>query len=89
MPARHSIPLRKELHALALVDAKQPLRRVSKVIGVPKSTIHDNLENYRSDVERYEKYQNPSQRDLMKEILIVSMEGKTSSRDCANVLSKQ
>lgn len=89
MPAKHSIPLRKELHALALVDAKQSLRRASKIIGVPKSTLHDNLENYRSDVERYEKYQNPSQRDLMKEILIVSMEGKTSSRDCANVLSKQ
>lgn len=89
MPAKHSIPLRKELHALALVDAKQPLRRVSKIIGVPKSTIHDNLEKYRSDVACYEKYQNPSQRELMKDILIVSMEGKTSSRDCANVLSKQ
>ena len=89
MSAKHYIPLRKELHALALVDAKQPLRLVSKIIGVPKSTIHDNLDNYRSNIKAFERQQLRLDRDLVRDILIISMEGKTSSRDCANILSKQ
>lgn len=89
MPAKHSIPLQKELHALALVDAKQPLRKVSKIVGVPKSTLHDNLDNYRSDVERFERQHHRFDKDLAKDILSASMEGKTSSRDCAIILSRQ
>ena len=90
MPTKHSIPFREKLHAIGLIDAaKQSIRKVSLVVGVAKSTLHDNLANYRREIAAFELGQQQSQRALAKDILLVSFEGKTSSRDCARILSKQ
>jgi hypothetical protein len=90
MPTKHSMPFQEKLHAIGLIEgAKHSLRKVSTVIGVAKSTLHDNLDNYRKDIAAFEEFQQGSERDLAKDVLLLSFDAKTSSRDCANVLSKQ
>ena len=55
MPTKHSIPFREKLHAIGLIDAaKQSIRKVSLVVGVAKSTLHDNLANYRREIAAFE-----------------------------------
>lgn len=90
MPKKHYMPFKSKLHAIGLVDgAKKSLRNVSMMIGTAKSTLHDNLKGYRKDIASFEKHQQRSERALAEDILLVSFQGKTSSRDCAGILSRQ
>lgn len=90
MPTKHSIPFESKLHAVGLIEgAKYSFRQVSSVMGVAKSTLHDNLSSYRKDIIAFEQYHQRTQRALAKDILLLSFEAKTSSRGCAAVLSRQ
>ena len=90
MPTKHSIPFESKLYAIGLLEgAKHSLRKVSSVMGVAKSTLHDNISSYRKDIVAFERYQEQSERALAKDILLLSFEAKTSSRGCAAVLSRQ
>ncbi len=89
MPTLHSINLQSQLHAINLIDlGRESNRTVAEVVGVPKSTLHDNLGKYRIDVAAFEQRHNNFQRTLARDILSLTFEGKTSSRDCAKILSR-
>jgi len=89
LPVRHNSSLPTKLRALALVDqGSQSLRDASSALKIPKSTLHDNLPAYRLDVARYLEWNDQADYTLVKNILIQSFDGKTSSRACATTLSK-
>jgi len=89
LPVRHSSSLPTKLRALALVDqGSHSLRDASSELKIPKSTLHDNLPAYRLDVARYLEWNGQADYTLVKNILIQSFDGKTSSRACATTLSK-
>ena len=89
MPTLHSIDLRTQLHVVSLVDFKnESIRSVARTVGLAKSTLHDNLGKYRAEVARFEEHRARDERGLMRDVLSLMFEGKTSSRDCAKVLSR-
>ncbi|MDQ3235381.1 MAG: hypothetical protein M3Q07_26520, partial [Pseudobdellovibrionaceae bacterium] len=54
MSVRHYSSLSTKLRALALVEEGQhSLREISAQLRIPKSTLHDNLPIYRSDLSRF------------------------------------
>jgi hypothetical protein len=90
MPMIHSIPFRSELHAISLIDfARQSVRAVAQAIGVPKSTLHDNLSKYRANIDSFCEWQQRGELRLVRDVLTLCFEGKTSSRDCAKIVSRQ
>jgi predicted DNA-binding protein YlxM (UPF0122 family) len=89
MPKHHSISVELKLHAASLIDLeKQSIRMVANTIGVAKSTLHDNLNDYRNEVKRYEHWFDQSDKNLVRNILLMSFDGVCSSRGSATVLSK-
>lgn len=89
MSMRHSSSLPTKLRALALVDlGSRSIREISADLQIPKSTLHDNLPIYRADVAAFIDWQNNSEYRLVRNVLIQSFDGKTSSRACAVTLSK-
>ena len=89
MPTIHSINLRSQLHVISLIDfGRESIRSVAAVVGVSKSTLHDNLGKYRIEVAAFEQRHNNFERTLARDILSLTFEGKTSSRDCAKILSR-
>ncbi len=89
MPARHYSSLSTKLRALAMVEEGQhSLREISAQLRIPKSTLHDNLPIYRSDLARFMDSQQKYDHHLVRNILIQSFDGRTSSRSCATTLSK-
>jgi hypothetical protein len=89
MPTLHSIDLRTQLHVVSLVDfKKESIRSVARTVGLAKSTLHDNLGKYRAELARFEERRAGNERILMRDVLSLMFEGKTSSRDCAKVLSR-
>ena len=89
MPTIHAINLRSQLHVISLIDlGRESIRSVAGVVGVPKSTLHDNLGKYRIEVAAFEQRHNNFERTLARDILSLTFEGKTSSRDCAKILSR-
>ena len=57
--------------------------------GVPKSTIHDNLENYEVLLQR-DKYQEKDwneQRQLVRAVLLSTLHTKCSAHDCSTLIS--
>lgn len=89
MPVRHYSSLSTKLRALALVEEGQySIREISAQLQIPKSTLHDNLPIYRLDLARFVDSQKMFDYLLVKNILIQTFDGKTSSRSCATTLSK-
>ena len=89
MLAPYSTAFEQNLHAITLIDvANQSLRKTSAVVGIPKSTLHDNLEKYRSDMALFQSWQDNCEAELVRRILITSLDGKVSSRDCATIMAK-
>lgn len=89
MLAPYSSAFERNLHAVTLIDvANQSLRKTSALVGIPKSTLHDNLEKYRSDMALFQSWQDNCEADLVRRILITSLDGKVSSRDCATLMAK-
>jgi hypothetical protein len=89
MPKHHSAPFPTELHAISLIDSQgQSIRTAARTVGVPKSTLHDNLGKYRVDLAAFEAWRESSERRLVRDILSQTFEGKASSRDCAAVISR-
>lgn len=89
MPTAHSINIQSQLHAINLIDfARESVRSAARIVGVAKSTLHDNLGKFRAEMTAFEERQRNSERTLARDILALSFEGKTSSRDAAKVLSR-
>jgi len=89
MPARHYSSLSTKLRALALVEEGQhSIREIADDLHIPKSTLHDNLPIYRSDLSRFMDSKQKFDDRLVRNILIQSFDGKTSSSSCAITLSK-
>ena len=63
-------------------------RQLEDKVGVPKSTIHDNMVKYREEADAFHAAVgiDPVER-LVRAALIVSMNGKCSLRDTASVIS--
>ena len=86
MPTIHATNLRSQLHAISLIDlGRESIRSVAEAVGIPKSTLHDNLGKYRIEVAAFEQRQNNFELTLARDILSLKFEGKTSSRDCAKI----
>ena len=89
MRARHYSSLSTKLRALALVEeGERSIREIANDLQIPKSTLHDNLPIYRSDVTRLMDSKEKHDYHLVRNILIQSFDGKTSSRACSITLSK-
>ena len=89
MSARHYSSLSTKLRALSMVEQGQcSIREISNDLKIPKSTLHDNLPVYRLDIARFMDSQQKYDYQLVRNILIQSFDGKTSSRSCAITLSK-
>ena len=89
MPVRHYSSLFTKLRALALAeDGQRSIREIATDLRIPKSTLHDNLPIYRSDVARLMDSKDRHDYHLVRNVLIQSFDGKTSSRSCAITLSK-
>jgi|GEM_PF-6340622 len=89
MRARHYSSLSTKLRALALVEeGERSIREIANDLQIPKSTSHDNLPIYRSDVTRLMDSKEKHDYHLVRNILIQSFDGKTSSRACSITLSK-
>ena len=69
-------------------EGKRSILDISSDLQIPKSTLHDNLPKYRLDVARFIDSQQKYDYHLVRNILIQSFDGKTSSRSCAITLSK-
>ena len=92
MPTKNPISFQEKMHALTSIDVMgRSLRQTSMVMGIPKSTLHDNLPAYRETLASAAEFdsQQYSKRSLTRDILLLSLEGKTSSRDCARIISLQ
>ena len=88
MSARHYSSLSTKLRALSMVEQGQrSIREISNDLKIPKSTLHDNLPIYRLDIARFMDSQQKCDYQLVRNILIQSFDGKTSSRSCAITLS--
>lgn len=89
MSARHYSSLSTKLRALAMVEEGQrSIREIANALQIPKSTLHDNLPVYRSDLARLMDSEQKYDYHLVRNILIQSFDGRTSSRSCAVTLSR-
>jgi predicted DNA-binding protein YlxM (UPF0122 family) len=89
MSARHYSSLSTKLRAIALVEEEQhSIREIANALQIPKSTLHDNLPIYRSDLARFMDSKQKYDYHLVRNVLIQTFDGKTSSRSCATTLSK-
>lgn len=88
MSVRHYTSLSTKLRALSLVEEQHSIREISARLRIPKSTLHDNLPIYRSDLARFVDSQDKLDFLVVKNVLIQTFDGKTSSRSCATSLSK-
>jgi hypothetical protein len=88
MSVRHFTNLSTKLRALSLVEEQHSIREISARLRIPKSTLHDNLPIYRSDLARFVDSQEKLDYLVVKNILIQTFDGKTSSRSCATALSR-
>jgi len=63
-------------------------RQTSQKTGIPKSTIHDNINQFRKEAEAFNSAINadPVER-LVRTTLILAMNGKCSTRDTASTIS--
>ena len=70
-------------------DENLSFRETSARTGIPKSTIHDNIANYRQEVEAFRTATetDPIER-LVRTSLTLGMNGKCSSRDSASVMAE-
>lgn len=90
MPKRNNTTIQEKAHALKLIDDRDhSLREASGVVGIPKSTLHDNLSKFRAEVSHFEVNPPPDASEkLVRAALILTFDGKTSARDCALTISK-
>jgi hypothetical protein len=89
MSARHYSSISTKLRALTLVEEGQrSIREIANALQIPKSTLHDNLPIYRSDLARFMDSKQKFDYHLVRNILIQCFDGKTSSRSCAVTLSR-
>ena len=88
MPKKHSLPLRKMMLAVTHLDEEQrSIREVSQLVGVPKSTLHDNIADYRLKIDQFELWlRNPTQ-FVVRSVLILILTGRCSARACAKSIS--
>jgi len=89
MPMRHKCDYSTKMRALSLVDeSKSSIRKVSNILKIPKSTLHDNLPNYRANLASFIDLQDRPEYYLVRNILIQVFEAKSSARASAMSLSK-
>jgi len=89
MSSRHYSSLSTKFRALELLGGgKHSIREIANELQIPKSTLHDNLPIYSSDLLRFIDSKQKHDYYLARNILIQSFDGKTSSRSCAITLSK-
>ena len=89
MPKPITVPFSKQLRALSLIDSDlASVRYAAKNIGIPKSTLHDNLPNFRKELDSYVEWCNSSHEREIRSTLSIVLEGKTSARDAAAIISR-
>lgn len=89
MPTPKVISLSSKLHALSLVDVgKASIRSAALTVGLAKSTLHDNLPKFRKAQKDFEVWLSRSEERMVREALSIAIEGKSSARDTAVVLSR-
>ena len=89
MPKPITVPFSKQLRALSLIDSDlASVRCAAKNIGIPKSTLHDNLPNFRKELKSYTEWCSSSDEREIRNTLSIVFEGKTSARDAAVILSR-
>lgn len=87
MPAIHSTPIQIKAHVLNLIDfQRQSIRKTASIFKIPKSTLHDNLSKYRAEMSFLQAQEGSKQDAIDRAIISISIEGKSSSRDCVNVI---
>ena len=85
-----AISFERKLRLVNLKDDEDlSFRETSARTGIPKSTIHDNISNFRKDVEAFcaVTETDPVER-LVRTSLALGMSGKCSSRDSASVMAE-
>jgi transposase len=87
MPVIHSTSVFTKAHVLNLIDCQnESIRRVAAIVQIPKSTLHDNLPKYRAQIAFLQAQEDRHQDIIEKSILSIIIEGKSSCRDCTNVI---
>ena len=77
MPKKPSLPMRKMMLIVSNLDENhKSIRDLSKQIGVAKSTLHDNLPNYRSKIKQYESWAKNPSLVIIKKVLQLVMVGR-------------
>ena len=89
MPTPNTTPLLTKLHAISLIDSGEAsIRYAAKATGIAKSTLFDNIPKFRESANEFTHWQSDSEERLIRNTLSIAMEGKSSARDTAVVLSR-
>ena len=88
MARKENSTLTQKFQALSLLLSGSTYRDTAKEVGIPKSTLHDNLGKFASAIDSLrDTGENGPQRSLVRAVLSLCLICKSSARDCALAIS--